>query len=245
MNELSYIILATTILSLFSLLGVFTISFHEKGLKKFLLGLVGLSTGTLLGGAFLHLLPEASESLEAETIYSLMLISFVVFFFLEKYLHWHHCHDGECDKHSIGYMNLIGDSIHNFIDGMIIAVAFITDIRLGVVTSFALAFHEIPQELGDYGVLIYSGMEKTRALFFNFLVAVTSVAGGLVGYFFAVSAEGFVSYLLPVAAGGFLYIAAADLMPSIRDEEDTKKSLAAMGLFVAGLLLMYLAGFLE
>ena len=141
-------------------------------------------------------------------------------------------------------MNLCGDAIHNFIDGLILAAAFITNVHLGIVTTLAIALHEIPQEIGDFGVLLYAGFEKRKALFANFMVALTVVLGGIVGFFLS-SLEQFVVYLLPFAAGGFIYIAASDLMPEIRKERGLQKSIASFGAFLFGILIMFLVTFLE
>ena len=183
METLIYIILVSFIISLGSLVGIFTLAFKEEKLSKILLFLVSLSAGALMGGAFIHLLPEASEEIKGNTLFTIVLFSFVFFFFVEKLLHWRHCHKGECKIHTFGYMNLFGDAVHNFIDGLIIAATFLTDIRLGIISSFAVALHEIPQEIGDFGVLLYAGFEKKKALIANFLVALTVILGGVVGYF--------------------------------------------------------------
>ncbi len=240
MDKLFYIIISTFFISLGALVGVFTFSLKQEKLSKILLFMVSLSAGALMGGAFLHLLPEATEKLEAETVFIIVLISFILFFLVEKLFHWRHCHKGKCNIHSFGYMNLFGDSIHNFIDGLIIAATFLTDVKLGFITTLAVALHEIPQEIGDFGVLLYAGFEKEKALIANFLVALTVVLGGIVGYFLSFRLQNFVSYLLPVAAGGFIYISASDLMPEIRKEESLKKSLLSFGMFLIGVLLMYL-----
>ena len=242
---LVHIIAATGTISLLSLLGAFFLSRSDAFLKKITFWLIGLSTGTLLGGAFLHLIPESLEVLSSELVFPLVLISFSLFFLLEKLLHWHHCHDGDCDVHTMGYVNLTGDAIHNFIDGIIIAAAFSLDFKLGLVTTFALAVHEIPQEIGDFGVLIYSGFEKGKALFYNFLVALTSILGGILGYFFLSSFSAALPYLLPIAAGGFLYISTSDLIPELRNEPDISKVLKAFVLFALGLVLMYSLTMLE
>lgn len=142
--------------------------------------------------------------------------------------------------HSFGYMNLIGDGVHNFIDGLIIAAAFLLNIKLGLVTTLAVALHEIPQEIGDFGVLLYSGWKKKKALIANFLTALTVVAGGLFGYFLAGKIDNLILFLMPFAAGGFLYIAASDLMPEIRKEPSLKKSLASFLIFLLGVLFMFL-----
>jgi len=240
METLIYIILASFIISLGSLVGIFTLALQEEKLSKILLLLVSLSAGALMGGAFIHLLPEASEEIEGNTLFTIVLSSFIFFFFVEKLLHWRHCHKGQCKVHTFGYMNLFGDSIHNFIDGLIIAATFLTDIKLGIIASFAVALHEIPQEIGDFGVLLYAGFEKKKALIANFLVALTVILGGIVGYFLSFHLEKFIPYLLPFAAGGFIYIAASDLMPEIRKETSLKKSMMSFGVFLVGIAIMVL-----
>ena len=197
-----------------------------------------------MGGAFLHLMPEGLERLPAATLFPLVLASFVLFYLIEKVLHWRHCHKEGCEIHPFGYINLIGDSVHNFIDGLIIATAFLIDIRLGITTSIAIAFHEIPQEIGDFGVLLYAGFKKTKALTLNFLVALVVVIGGIVGYFLSFSLAGLTIYFLPIAAGGFLYISTSDLIPEIRKERDIKRSFISFAFFLVGIAIMYLAKFI-
>lgn len=239
MEKLLYIVAANFLISLGSLIGVFTLSLKEKTLSRFLLFLISLSAGALMGGAFIHLLPEASEKLDTGNMYLIVLLSFVFFFLIEKLLHWRHCHNKHCDVHTFGYMNLFGDAVHNFIDGLVIASTFLMDIKLGIATSFAIALHEIPQEIGDFGVLLYSGFSRKKALISNFLVALTAVMGGVTGYFLSFRIENITAYLLPFAAGGFIYIAASDLMPEIRKETDMRKSLTSFGIFFTGILIMY------
>lgn len=244
MERLIYIIASTFFISLASLIGVFTISIKEKILSKFLLSFISLSAGALMGGAFLHLLPEASEKLNSESMYLIVLLSFGLFFLIEKVLHWRHCHKKNCDVHMFGYMNLFGDAFHNFIDGLAIAGTFMIDVKLGIITSFAIALHEIPQEIGDFGVLLYSGFSRKKALYSNFLVALTAVLGGIVGYFLSLQIENMTSYLLPFTAGGFIYIAASDLMPEIRKETSLKKSMLSFGVFLVGIVIMFLVKFI-
>jgi zinc and cadmium transporter len=240
MITLLTIILATFLITLCVWIAVFFIFFEKQFLDKIVIFLVSLSAGSLMGGAFLHLLPEASEMLSINSLYGTFLISFVAFFLIEKIFHWRHCHKDDCPVHTFGYMNLFGDSVHNFIDGLVIASTFIVDYKLGIATTLAVAIHEIPQEIGDYGVLIYAGFKSKTALFLNYAVALTVVLGGVVGYFFLSHIEGVLPYLLPIAAGGFVYIAASDLMPEIRKETNIKKSVTAFAIFVLGILLMYL-----
>lgn len=237
--ELAYILLATFIVSLISFVGVVTLALKDKILNKILLILIGLSAGALMGGAFLHLLPEAVEKSKGLDVYLLVLVGFILFFLIEKVLHWRHCHKGECDVHTFRYMNLVGDSIHNFIDGLTMAASFVISIPLGIATTIAISAHEIPQEIGDFGVLVYGGFSKKKALFLNFIVALTAVLGGIVGYFISSNIENIVVYILPFAAGGFIYIAATDLIPEIRKELDIKKSMATIAVFIFGILMMW------
>jgi zinc and cadmium transporter len=243
MLQLTYIILTTFAIALIAFIGVFALAMKEQLLNKILIILVSFSAGALMGGAFLHLLPESIEKSGNADILIFVLVGFVLFFIIEKVLHWRHCHKGKCDVHTFHYMNLIGDSVHNFIDGLIISASFIISIPLGFTTTIAIAAHEIPQEIGDFGVLIYGGFEKKKAIVLNFIVALTVVAGGVVGYFISKSIEQVAVYLLPFAAGGFIYIAATDLVPEIKKELDIKKSMATIFVFICGILIMWLVKF--
>jgi zinc and cadmium transporter len=240
MIQLIYILLSTFAIALIAFIGIFTLALKDKVLNKILLILISLSAGVLMGGAFLHLIPEALERNEVTDIFPIILVGFILFFVIEKVLHWRHCHKGKCDVHTFHYMNLVGDSIHNFIDGLIIATSFIVSVPLGITTSIAIAAHEIPQEIGDFGVLIYGGFEKKKAITLNFIVALTIVFGGIVGYFISQRIEQAVLFLLPFAAGGFIYIAATDLVPEIKKEVDIKKSMGTLFVFVCGVLIMWL-----
>jgi len=237
---LGYIILTTFVIALIAFIGIFTLSLKDKVLNKILLILVSLSAGALMGGAFLHLLPESIEKSGDINPFIYVLVGFILFFLIEKVLHWRHCHKGKCDVHTFHYMNLIGDSIHNFIDGLIIAASYIVSIPLGITTTIAIAAHEIPQEIGDFGVLVYGGFKKKKALFLNFIVALTIVFGGVVGYFVSQNIEQAVVFLIPFAAGGFIYIAATDLIPEIKKEINIEKSMATMLVFICGILIMWL-----
>jgi len=243
MLQLVYIISTTFAIALIAFIGVFTLAMKEQLLNKILIILVSLSAGALMGGAFIHLLPESIEKSGDTNILIFVLVGFVLFFIIEKVLHWRHCHKGKCDVHTFHYMNLIGDTVHNFIDGLIISASFVVSIPLGLTTTIAIAAHEIPQEIGDFGVLIYGGFEKKKAIVLNFIVALTVVAGGVVGYFISKSIEQVAVYLLPFAAGGFIYIAATDLVPEIKKELNIKKSMATILVFICGILLMWLIKF--
>lgn len=233
------IILANLLVSSGSFVGVLTITIKPNVLNKFLLPMVSLSAGTMLGASFLHLLPESMETLPPHFALKLALASLVVFFLLERLLHWRHCHDEQhLAKHTIGVMNLLGDGIHNFIDGLLIAASFAANPSLGIISVLAIALHEIPQEIGDFGVLLHSGFSRLKALMANVIVSLTAVLGGIVGYFASHSTELFASYLVPVAAGGFIYIAAADLIPELKEGKSSKKIIANVVTFVLGIVIM-------
>lgn len=230
-----WILGATIANSLVALAGAFTLFCSEKTLDRILFALVGFSAGALLAGAFFHLIIEALEAIgDSMVVFLFVFAGFIVFFLIERVLHWHHCHLGICEVHPMGHLILIGDGIHNFIDGLVIAASFLVSISFGVITTIIIIGHELPQELGDFGVLIQSGFSKKKALFYNFISQVTSVVGGLIGFFFSTSL-GFSQFLLPFAAGGFIYIAASDLVPELHKESDLKKSFGAFVFFLLGI----------
>lgn len=242
MITLYWIVAATLFVSFISLIGIFTLPLQDRSLKKILLVLVGFSAGTLMGGAFLHLIPESLES-GSDGIFVMVIIGFLLFFLMEKIL-WRHCHENRCEIHTFAYLNLVGDAVHNLIDGLIIAAAFVTNIPLGIATMIAVAAHEIPQEIGDFGVLVYGGFKKKKALFLNLVTALTALIGGLLGYFLSSYVENALSILLPLAAGGFIYIASVDLLPEIHKETDRWKTTLSTILFIAGIGLMWLLRFI-
>ncbi|MFH1722183.1 MAG: ZIP family metal transporter [Candidatus Altiarchaeota archaeon] len=236
MNTLLWILGLTFINGLVAFVGALTLLLSEKMLRRMLYLFVAFSAGALMGGGLLHLLAKSLTVLSADTALILLLCGFSLFFLLERVLKWHHCHEKVCDVHAYSYLVLFGDGIHNFIDGLVIAAAFLTDTHLGIVTSFLIIAHEIPQELGDFGVLLNAGMTKTKALVYNFLSQLTCVLGGVVGFF--LPSEGFKTLMLPIAAGGFLYIAASDLVPELHKETNIGKSMTAFLFFLAGVGLM-------
>lgn len=239
MSVLSWIILSTLAMSLIALVGVFTLYLKEELLKKIILPLVALSAGALIGGAMLHMLPETIEIAGPElNIFVLVLFGFSLFFLLEQFIHWHHCHRPPSEhKHPVTYLILVADGIHNFIGGLAIAGAFLVNIKLGIITWLVAAAHEIPQELGDFGILIHGGWKKNKALFFNFLSALTIVLGGLVAYFLSDKIN--IVYLLPFAAGNFIYIAASDLIPEIKHGTGIKNNLIHFSFFILGIVLLW------
>jgi zinc and cadmium transporter len=240
-----YILAATLLVSLVSLIGIVTLGLKEKAFDRILFLLVGFAAGGLAGGAFLHLLPEAVEKGSPNTVFLYTLIGFTVFFIMERYFYWRHCHNGVCDVHAFTYLNLIGDGVHNFTDGLVIAASFMTDVKLGIITTLAVIFHEVPQEIGDFGILIYGGFSKTKALFFNFLCALIAVLGAVAGYIVSNVTHNISLFLISFTAGGFIYIAASDLIPELHRQKDSKRANLAFFAFIFGLIFMAIAKFIE
>jgi len=231
------------IVSLISLVGILTFSLKKETLRSVLLYLVSFSAGGLFGDAFIHLIPEAVEEGGFGLNTSLyILFGIISSFIVEKFLQWRHCHipTSEEHPHSFAYMNLFGDAVHNFIDGLIIAGSYIVSSSLGVTTTLAVVFHEIPQEIGDFGVLIYGGFKKSRALLFNFLSALTAVFGAFTSLGVSLYVKDFILFLVPFAAGQFIYIAGSDLIPELQKEYEPSKSMLQLVAFILGTLMLLL-----
>ena len=245
MNTLSWIILSTVVVSLISFIGILTLILKKKTVDEILWIFVAISAGAMIGSAFFHLIPEALEKINTNSIFIFIIIGFTFFFLIEKILFWHHCHTSKKHAHTFAYMNLIGDGFHNFIDGLIIAASFIVDFNLGIITTFAIIMHEIPQEIGDFGVLLYGGFKASTALLFNFITALTAVLGGVLGYYLSNYVSQYVMFLLAFAAGGFIYIGASDLLPEIKNERNTNKSILGFIIFLLGIAIIFLLGYFE
>ncbi|MFH1641127.1 MAG: ZIP family metal transporter [Candidatus Omnitrophota bacterium] len=245
MSNFFWAVGASIVVSLISLIGIFSLLLKDKLLDKILFLLISFSAGALLGAAFLHLLPEALESSSANAVFMYLILGFIVFFILERYFYWRHCHKGECDIHAFTYLNLLGDGIHNFTDGLVIGASFLVGIHFGVITTLVIIFHEIPQEIGDFGVLVYGGFSRFKALLFNFASALTCVLGTVIGYQLSAAIENLSIFLLPFTAGGFIYIAACDLIPELHKQSDLKKSALSMTTFVCGILFILFARMLS
>lgn len=243
-NELIYTLIGVFIVSILSLVGIFTLSLNKNLFHKVLLILVAFAAGSMLGAAFFDLIPEILEKLEVERVMILIVLGILVFFIIERFIHWHHCHINHNNHkhHPIGYLTLIGDGVHNLGDGAIIAAAFLTDFGLGVVATIAILLHEIPQEISDFAILIKSGFSRTKAILFNFLTAITAFIGALITFYASAFVENIIPSLLAVAAGGFLYIAMTDLIPELKKEEDTKKLLLQTVFLIIGLVIIFYAG---
>jgi zinc and cadmium transporter len=249
-------VLSVLVASIFLLLS-------EKMQRQIIPHGISFAIGALLAVAFWGLIPEAFEHAKPEQIQQLsgtILAGILGFFVLEKLLIWRHCHFGECEAHgddehqhpeahthahshshsakTAGTFIILGDSIHNFVDGVLIAAAFLTDIKLGIVTSLAVATHEIPQEVGDFAILLHSGYSKRKALFYNVLASLTTVIGGVLAYFSLENLHDYLPYFLALAASSFIYIAVADLIPSLHKKTDMKTSLQQIALISAGVFLI-------
>lgn len=228
--------ISVIIVSLISFIGVFFLAFNEAMLGKILMALVAFASGSLLGGAFFHLLPE---SLDQSNVFFYTMSGILIFFLMEKFLYWRHCHEQKCDIHSFVYLNLIGDGLHNFMDGTIIAASFLSSVSLGIASTLAIIFHEIPQEIGDFGILVYGGLPKFKALLYNFFSAITAVIGALMVCFLSFTTES-TAFLLPVASGGFIYIACVDLLPELHKNNKLFESFVQALSIIIGIGLMWM-----
>jgi zinc and cadmium transporter len=241
-----YILGSVAVVSLISFVGLYSISIRESSFRRSVSLLVPLAIGALLGDAFFHLIPEAFEEVEVAWPISLaILLGMLAFLLLEKYLRWHHHSDdaGRSDVH-VGPLVLISDGLHNFVDGVLIAVSYFAGLEVGLATTLAVILHEIPQELGDFGVLIHAGYERSKALFYNFLSALTAVLGALIVITIGELPENLLKYIIPFGAGMFIYIAASDLIPDLQRKEKGGlfREIIVIGI---GITSMFLLLFLE
>lgn len=243
-----YALLSVIVVSLVSLVGVFTISIKEEIIRKYIFVLVSLAVGALLGDAFIHLIPEAFEMSSSPLSVSLLIVSGIIMFFaLEKFMHWHH-HGDDTESyhvHPVGRLVLFSDGVHNFIDGIIIGISFLTSVPLGIATTIAVILHEIPQEIGDFAVLLHSGYTRRRALWLNFLSALAAMIGTIFVFVVGEASKQFTDAILPLAAGGFIYIAVADLMPELNKTKKVHQSLLQLASLIFGVMLMVGLLFLE
>jgi zinc and cadmium transporter len=251
MNTFAWIIATTFSISLIAFVGSLALALKERVLNKVILIFVAFSAGALIGGAFLHLIPEAilemsvNESSLLRT-FTYLLAGFCSFFVLEQVIRWHHHHATSHPKiMPFSYLILLSDGIHNFIDGLVIAASFIVSFPIGISTALAIAIHEIPQEIGDFGVLIYGGIQKRRALILNFISAITVLFGGVTGYLLKGWIGESIVLLLPFAAGNFIYISSTDLIPEIRYKESPIQSSVRFIVFMAGIGVMAALRFLS
>jgi len=241
---LELIFAATAAISAISLAGLSLFVFGKKTLDSLVFYFISFSAGTLLGAAFFDILPESLEKAGAAVSLEIVFAGVIAAFAMEKIIHLHHHHHvdhkGE-HHHPMGVLTLAGDAVHNFFDGVAIAAAFLVNTPLGITTTIAVACHEIPHEIGNFTLLLYSGYSREKALFFNFLTALSAIAGGLLFYFFAGAIANFESYALSFTAGTFIYIAGSDLMPELHKETRAKSSLAQLLLMLLGAGVIWLA----
>jgi zinc and cadmium transporter len=225
-----YAFISAFVVSLISFVGVLALAFGAKKLQGLLFVLIGLAVGTLFGDVLIHLIPEIFDGLSGEVALPgiLIMVGIVTFFVLEKFFHWHHqhtCVGEDCNlPEPMGYINIASETVHNLLDGILIGAAYLVSVPVGVATTVAIIFHEIPQEISDFGVLIHAGFKKKTAILVNFISALFAILGVAIAVAVGSRSEMFIDIILPLTAGGFLYLAGSDLVPELHKEQSLKKS---------------------
>lgn len=239
---LLWILIFTFLASVVSLVGGIVLLFKKEISESVLLIFVAFAAGVMISAAFLDLLPEAVKSrVSTSEIFGFTLAGICFFFFVERFLLWfHHGHGGEFENEPTKYLIIFGDAVHNFVDGVTMASAFLVSFPLGVVTSLAVGFHEIPHEMGNFGALLHLGMERRNVLLYNFLSALVAFAGSVLGYLFLNQLQAYVPYVLSFAAGGFIYVAASDLLPEVHSKYKQEKALVQTLAFFFGIVVIWL-----
>lgn len=243
MSEWGYALASAAGVSLISLVGVLTLMVGVRRLDVLIPLLISLAVGALFGDALVHLLPEAfeeSSSTAATSFY--VLLGIILFFVLEKFLHWHHEHHSHSSNpvHPVAYINLVSDGVHNFLDGLIIGASYLVSAPIGLATTVAVALHEVPQEQADFGILVHAGFTPRRALTLNFLSGILAIGGVVISLLLGPTLGDYTQFMLPFTAGGFIYIAGSDLIPELHHEHELPASLAQFGMVLAGIGLMFL-----
>lgn len=236
-----YSLISVIIVSLISLVGVFTLSIGEERLKKILLYLVSFAAGAMLGDVFIHIVPEVAASVGFNLKISLLFLAgIILFFILEKFIHWRHCHNPACLDHPrpVAFINLFGGGLHNLLDGMMIAGSYLVSLPLGLATTMAVVLHEIPHEMGDFGILVHGGFSRQKAIWLNLLSASVAIIGAILVLSLNDSLTGLTVAILPLTAGSFIYIAGSDLVPELHKEVAPKKSLIQLLCLVLGIAVM-------
>lgn len=257
-SPILYALASVTIVSLISLVGIFVLSLQERFLNRMLFVLVSLSAGALFGDAIIHLIPEALENVASPALTSFVILSGIITFLVfEKFLRWRHEHGAEEEdirkgmdpEHThikpVGHLVLFSDGVHNFIDGVIIGASYLVSIEVGIATTIAIVLHEIPQEIGDFALLIHAGFTKRKALFMNFLTALSAILGTIFVLVLSTSIEKIIPFAIAFAAGSFLYIAGSDLIPEIHKTRDVKKSIIQFIAILVGIGMMFALLLLE
>ena len=247
MGVLFNIIIASVLVSLVSLIGAVLFIAKEKKIQRYMILFVALAAGTLLGTAFLELIPESFHMFEElgshgdEGMPSMfILLGILVFYFIEKIVRWHHHHDLECTHHHLTTLSLVGDGFHNLIDGILIATAFMVDTNVGIITTLAILLHEVPQEIGDLSILLHGGFGKMKALLWNFLSGLVSLFGAILTYIFLQGATNFIPLLTAFTAGGFIYISLADIIPELHKGNHGFNRNTVSLVFFSGIVIIYL-----
>lgn len=242
-----YTSVSVLIVSLVSFTGIFLLSLRSDLLRRYTFLFMSIAVGALLGDSFIHLIPEALSDATNPTLISiLVIVGILLFFVLEKLFHWHHHgEDTEHTIHPVGKLTILSDGVHNFVDGIIIAASFTVSIPIGIATTIAVILHEIPQEIGDFSVLLHAGYTKAKALWLNFLSALAAFLGAFLFFSLGERVETLIMYVIPIAAGGFIYIATADLIPELQKTKSVRSSLVQMGALVIGVACMAALTLLE
>ncbi len=240
-TQIIYTLVSVMLVSIISLVGIFTLSIKAETLKKILIYFLSFSAGAMLGDAFIHLLPEAAEEFGMTTKIGLFIMAGIGFSFLvEKIIHWRHCHMPITKQHIHPYakMNLVGDFAHNIIDGIIIGASYLVSIPVGIATTIAVLIHEIPQEISDFGVLIHGGFSRKKALIYNFFTALSSLIGAGLALLLGNIIENSLMFFIPFTVGTFIYIAGADLIPELHKETGIRKSIGQFLFLLLGVAVM-------
>jgi len=256
MDAFAHALAATIGISLISLIGLFALPLDEGILDEVLFYLISFASGTILGAALFDLIPEAIELVELDSAIPYVAFGFASFYLLERSIYWYHGHghlrgdregveisepDGRAKAKGFVYLNLVGDAVHNLIDGMIIGAGFATSLSLGLASTLAVAFHELPQEVGDFSILLYGGFKRAMALAMNFLTALTAILGTLI-VFSAFPSPQFIGPLIGFAGGSFIYISAAELLPELKAKGGRARSIIQYALFALAMLFVWALG---
>lgn len=236
-----YSLASVAIVSIISFVGAVTLVLNRDILHRSIFILVGLAAGALLGDVFVHIIPEAFEEFADPTTVSLLVIAGILaFFVLEKVIHWHHHTEDHAEEyaHPVGKIVLVGDGVHNFLDGIMIAASYMVSIEVGIATTIAVILHEIPQEIGNFGVLVHAGYSVGKALWYNFLSALTAALGAVLALVAGSASESFAAWMLPITAGGFIYIALSDLVPELHKDRRLVPGIIQVAAIVVGVAVM-------
>lgn len=234
---------SVAVVSIVSVIGIAFLAYDRGRLQKILLFLVSFAIGALAGDAFIHLIPQSFELNPSRFTPLLIISGMLLFFTMEKFIRWRHCHIPTSEEHihPVAFLNIFGDGVHNFIDGILIGASYLVNIPIGITTTIAVVLHEIPQEIGDFGVLVHAGFSVKKAILFNFVSALASIAGGVLAVAVGPHVTAFSSVILPITAGGFIYIAGSDLIPELQQSCDRLHvSFLQLASMILGIGLMFL-----